>query len=214
MPIPDMNGLPPWADFELTKSKVSEMVARYNNLLVNLDSQNVTKITSGTVIVYDLKGGSGTVSLTGDKGLVINNGTFDTFKADINGAVTMTSALVQSSIGYPKVELNSAQNLIAAMSDADTYMAITPSGPNSVPNLVFVDAGTTKTFMNRTVAGGTTLGTFDGEALNFQPAGGLRIGGQGTYSGSFSFVSSVNFGAQSTSSRTVFVNNGLITNVI
>jgi hypothetical protein len=220
MPIPDTNGLPPFATFEDTKTKMNEIVQKYNNLLVNLDSLNVVSltaqtITSGTIdankvtirsdlqgggfvtidgngltinngsidtfktdlqgnitatsatIVNDLTGtgsvsisnagivvnngstntfsvdvngnvnmtsatifndlaGSGTVSLS-NGGIVVNNGTFNTFTVDTNGLVTMTAALIQSATGYPRVELNSATNLVGAALNATNSINIVPN---------------------------------------------------------------------------------------
>lgn len=183
MPVPDISGLPPFADFEMVVKKFNELVQKYNNLLVNMDSLNVISLTAdhidaGTLdanivtIRSDLT--NGYIQIDGT-GLIVNNGLFNTFTVDINGNVTMTSALVQSAFGYPKVELNSAQNLMAAYADHDTYVAFIPAGTGQQPQLVFVDGGMTRGFLVRSL-GGTTLGTI-GESLNLQAGAGLQIDG-------------------------------------
>lgn len=196
MPIPDTQGVPPFADFDDVKNKVNELVAKYNNLLVNLDSLNVVSLTAdhidaGTIntnlvtILSTLT--TGYIRIDGN-GMVVNNGAFNTFTVDFNGHVTMTSALVQSALGYPKVELNSAQNLIAAYSGPSTYVAFTPQGTNNVPTLILVENGSAEAFLNH-FGNTTTLGTFSGDNLNLQPSGNLQISGSNGVSGQF-YVSS------------------------
>lgn len=139
MPIPDIHGIPPFADFDGMRSKVNELVQKYNNLLVSLDSLNVVSISSGTVVIYDLDGGSGTITLTKD-GMVINDGTKDTFKVDINGHVTMTGAQVQSADGtYPRIELSASDELLRASLDATHYIYIDPDFVGGTPALVWQD---------------------------------------------------------------------------
>jgi hypothetical protein len=141
------------------------------------------------------------------------------FKVTEAGIASLVSALFQSAAGYPRVEINSANNLIGAFADPDTYISFLPSF-NSVPTLVLVDAGTTKAFLNRgSAAAGTSLGTFDSEPmnlqasgpLNLQPGGNLQINGTNGYSGSISYVKNVVSGAPSFGSITV--SKGIITNV-
>ncbi|MNC03836.1 hypothetical protein D3C75_512600 [compost metagenome] len=107
MPVPDMNGTTPWADFDDLKNKLNELVGKYNNLLVNLDSLNVVSLTAdhidaGTIdanlvtIRSDLTAGA-YVQIDGN-GMKINNGSFDTFKADITGQVFMTGATIANNL--------------------------------------------------------------------------------------------------------------------
>jgi hypothetical protein len=139
------------------------------------------------------------------------------FKVTEGGIASLVSALFQSAAGYPRVEINSANNLIGAFADSDTYISLLPSY-NAVPSLVLVDAGTTKAFINRgSAVGGTTLGTFDTEPLNLQPSGPLQIGGQNGWSGDIIFVNSVTFGATGGGSYTtkkITVTKGIITNLV
>jgi len=187
VPTPDTQGVPPFADFDMLKSKINEIVQKYNNLLVNLDSLNVVDVTADHISAGTINTNDITISadesgkfyrIDGD-GIVANNGTVNTLLFDLaTGLMTLTSVLVQSSIGYPKVELNSATNLIAAVSAPGVYAGFVPSpGFGSVPSLVLVSGDTTKAFIQRASFGGTTFGTFDGENLNFQPSGNLQISG-------------------------------------
>ena len=142
MPVPDFQtGVPPWATFDDLKQAYSALSQRLFNLLCNLDSLNVVRIDAGTVQVYDLSGGSGaTITLTKD-GLVINDGTTDTFKADASRHVTMTGATVQTQAGYPKVEMDPNGNLLAAYLDADSHITISPA-VGGTPTILIVDNGT------------------------------------------------------------------------
>jgi hypothetical protein len=133
MPTPDTNGVPPFADFEMLKSKINELVQKYNNLLVNLDSLNVVSLTADHIDTGTLDAGKVTVhvdyatgaSITIDSnGMTINDGTKDTFHVDINGNVVMTSATVQSAAGYPKVIMDPTGNLFAAYQSATNSLKI------------------------------------------------------------------------------------------
>lgn len=117
MPVPDLSGVPPWAEFNDLKNKINDIVAKYNNLLVNLDSLNVVSITAdhidaGTIdanvvtIRSDLAAGA-FVQIDGN-GMRINNGTYDTFTADINGFVTMTGAMIRNDLTTGFIELSNA----------------------------------------------------------------------------------------------------------
>ena len=106
MPIPTFTRLGPSPEFNDIVNKVNTLVAELTNLMLNLDSLNVVSLSAGTVIVYDLDGGPGTITLTKD-GMVFNNGTIDTFVVDINGNVTMTSALIRSVSSGERVAIDS-----------------------------------------------------------------------------------------------------------
>lgn len=145
MPTPDMNGLPPFADFAILVKKINDLVAKYNNLLVNLDSLNVVSLTAdhidaGTIntnlvrIRSDLLAGA-YIQIDGS-GMSINNGSFDTFTADINGQVTMTRALIQSSPGgFPRIVMDPDNQLFAAYSSASNYASLTPNSTLGAPAL-------------------------------------------------------------------------------
>jgi len=152
MPIPTFTGLPPKPEFGDVVNKVNTLAQEMTNLILNLDSLNVVSLTAdhidaGTIdanivtIRSDLAAGA-YVQIDGN-GMVINNGSFNTFTADINGAVSMTSATIQSATGYPKVVMDPASTLFAAYTDSDTYIAITPDFLGHGPGLISVDGGTT-----------------------------------------------------------------------
>lgn len=151
MPVPDISGLPPFADFEMVVKKFNELVQKYNNLLVNMDSLNVISLTAdhidaGTLdanivtIRSDLT--NGYIQIDGT-GLIVNNGLFNTFTVDINGNVTMTSALIQSALGYPKIMLNSANNLLLAYASETQFLNIeASSGAYGTTAMEFVNEQT------------------------------------------------------------------------
>jgi len=159
LPIPDTSGVPPFADFEALKNKMNELVNKYNNLLVNLDSLNVVSltadhITAGTIdasvvtIRSDLTAGA-YVKIDGE-GMKINDGTKDTFKADINGHVTMTGALVQSAAGYPKLVMDPENELFGAYKSETEFIKMEPFNVgNTSPQLSFV-GGSSGLYMTQT----------------------------------------------------------------
>lgn len=131
MPVPDTSGVPPWATFDDLKNKMNELVGKYNNLLVNLDSLNVVSLTAETIttgtldanrvtIRSDLTAGA-YIQIDGN-GMTINDGSTDTFRADITGKVTMTGALIRSKTGYPLVIMDPATDLFGAYQDANNHI--------------------------------------------------------------------------------------------
>ena len=151
MPVPDLSGVPPWAEFQDLKEKINDIVAKYNNLLVNLDSLNVVSLTAdhidaGTIdanlvtIRSDLTAGA-FIQIDGN-GMRINNGQFDTFTANINGYVTMTGALIKSQTGYPYVIMDPGSELLGAYASPTSYINITPTGsPAGSPQLLVAGGG-------------------------------------------------------------------------
>lgn len=110
-------------------------ISRYLTYLLSaLDTLNVSRldakvIKTGTLdanlvtIRSDLSGGA-FIRLDGN-GIVINNGIYDTFKADLTGQVTMTGALIQTTPGsYPRIELNSSTNAIGVFFNATNELSI------------------------------------------------------------------------------------------
>lgn len=133
MPIPTLTGLPPNPTFQDLVDRVNKVVRETNNMLLNLDSLNVVSLTAdhidaGTIdadivtIRSDLTAGA-FVQIDGN-GLVINDGSMDTFRADITGKVTMTGALIRSKNGYPTIVLNPNGDLVGAYVDANNSVTI------------------------------------------------------------------------------------------
>lgn len=107
MPIPTLTGLPPNPSFQDLVDRVNKIVRETNNMLLNLDSLNVVSLTAdhidaGTIdanivtIRSDLTAGA-YVQIDGN-GLVINDGSRNTFRADITGHVTMTGATIVNTL--------------------------------------------------------------------------------------------------------------------
>lgn len=139
---------------EETPEELIQIVARLQKdlnwlLQGRLSSINIRELTAdkiktgvldaGLVTVRaDLDGGA-YIQMDSAGGLVINDGTKDTFHADINGLVTMIGALIQSAEGYPRVEINSGNNLIGAYKDAlHSLNILNLSGPD-VPAIRYWD---------------------------------------------------------------------------
>ena len=149
MPTPTFSGVPPWATFEDLKAHINRLTAELQYLMVNMDSLNVTHLTAETIdtgtldankvtIRDDLNSGA-YIQIDGN-GMVINNGSYDTFSVDTSGHVDMTSATISSATGYPKVVLDPSGNLFGAYLDANDYIEIEPDYAGS-PSLNFIQAG-------------------------------------------------------------------------
>lgn len=151
MPTPD---LPAIGDNPSNKEVVDYLIKLqrdYTWLLQNLDDLNVKRIRAdsiyaGTIdanvvtIRSDLTAGA-YIQIDGN-GMVVNNGSYDTFEVDIDGNVTATSMTLKSANGYPLVEINKDDNLFAAYTDPDTYIQIIPEFTNDKPAILFVDGST------------------------------------------------------------------------
>jgi len=116
-----------------------------------LDSLNVVDltadhITAGTIdanvvtIRSDLTAGA-FIQIDGN-GMRINNGTYDTLTANINGFVTMTGALIRSQSGYPMVVMDPDSDLIGAYASPSSYITMTPVGnANGSPQFTVAGGG-------------------------------------------------------------------------
>lgn len=184
MPTPDFPvGVPSWYTDEQLRGYVGMLAQRLFNLLCNLDSLNVTRLDAGTVQVYDLNGGTGTITLTGD-GMTINNGTYNTFTVDVNGNVTMTSATIQSASGYPKVVIDPTNNVFRAYQDETHYVEISPVY-NNAPTIKMISPQTTfDLFVNPDTTGNATMSNSSGRIdinsannvrFNTSPSGTLQV---------------------------------------
>lgn len=187
MPIPALNKLPPFPTFDDLVTKVNSLVGELTNTLLNLDSLNVVDltadhITAGTIdasvvsIRSELMAGA-FVQIDGN-GLVINNGLYDTFKADINGAVTMTSALIQSATGYPRVVMDPATTLFGAYNTPDDYVFI-EANYGGAPAFRFVTAGEQRALIN-TLLG--SLEIYGDQGIEISSATWVSIRGNTTFS--------------------------------
>lgn len=118
MPIPTFSKLKPNPDFNDIATKVNTLVGELTNLILNLDSLNVVSLTAdhidaGTIdanivtIRSDLTAGA-YVQINGN-GMVINNGTINTFEADINGEVTATGiTIVNDLTGTGSIQIDNS----------------------------------------------------------------------------------------------------------
>lgn len=208
MPIPDFGGLPPKPEYNDVVNKVNELVQQMRNLLLNLDSLNVVSLTADNIDAGTINANVVTIEADeGNKyyrfdenGIVAFNGTNNTMKFDLaTGLLTLISVLVQSATGYPRVEINSVNNLIAAYAAANNYIAFTPVGAGNVPALSLIFNNILVASLLRS-AGGTILSTFGGDPLTlqssadliFNASGNIKVGSQIGQSGTFYVASAPN----------------------
>lgn len=155
MPVPTFSGLPPHATFQDHEDKINTLVNQLRNLLLNLDTLNIAElsadvINAGTINanLVQIRSDLTTGYIQIDKnGMVVNNGLYDTFKVDMNGAVTMTSALVQSAVGYPKVVMDPVTTLFGAYYDEDDFIEV-QAGYGTTNSLNFWQAGNLRGRLN------------------------------------------------------------------
>src|SRR3990167_8978704 len=170
MTIPTFTKLGPNPQFKDLVNKINTIVAELINIMLNMDSLNVVSITAdhidaGTLNagVVTIRGEDGSVFYQIDStGIVANNGTIDTLNFDLaTGLLTLVSAIFKSATGFPRVEINSSDNLIAAYQSATNFLKIIPSGFSS-PAIVISDG---------TVTGGIYINSLLGGAFGIVSLG-------------------------------------------
>lgn len=244
MPIPTITGLPPKPEYQDIINKVNRLVQELTNLLLNLDSLNVVSLTAdhidtGTLdarvvtVRSDLAGGA-YIRIDGN-GMTVNDGTKDVFTVDTNGQVTMTGAKVQTTASsFPRIELSSSGNLLAAYLNANDYIAINPD-LTGAPTLAAYAGGAIKGSLS-TIGGDTSIYAI-GSLLNLLSNYDIRISAGSAYLVKFDSWSKIyndidgetlqqaldakqNTISGATSSfttadgKTVTVSNGIITSVV
>lgn len=178
---------------------VGEQLKRANLVLKNIDGLNIVDIK------FELQGGA-YIQLN-RKGLVFFDGTNKTFTVDINGKATLTGVNVQTKNGaYPNITLDGDGDLLKASKSANEYIAINPNMTGK-PTLHF-KAGTIEGLMSFidstlsliTVGGNIAINSQSGDL--FLGCNKLRINGSPGYTGRFN-----------TGTETIYVENGIITDV-
>jgi hypothetical protein len=219
---------------DMTKEELIDLIAKIMKELEwvfggHLDSLNIRTLTADKITTGTLDAGVVTVraDYTGgafielsSTGIRINDGTKDTFVADINGLVTMVGALVQSATGYPRIELNSAANLLGAYQTVGDAIKLTPVYSSGPPALLFDIAAATRATISLltdlfsiATSGSTGIHLQSAQDLILDPTGNLKIGTSIGFTGTFIVVADVNFVAQTVDYTRVTVKKGIITNV-
>lgn len=238
MPVPDLPPLNDNSDLNGVKDYLILLRRRLNDFLNHLDTLNVDELDAGVVNAGTLNAALVTIkaALTGaafiqlsSAGMVINDGTKNTFTADVNGLVTMVGALIQSATGYPRVEINSTNKLLAAYQSATQFVQLL-ADIGGQPELYLQNGsavngslGTTPSAISLStpagkgdisISSGQALNLFSQGAINLSPTTVLTIGGVNGYSGSFSVVTGVDFVGQTVTTKTITVTKGIVTNVV
>lgn len=107
MPVPDTSGIPPFADFDMMKTKINEIVQKFNNLLVNLDDANFDKITAKVLDVNELS------AITANMGKLTSGEIYGAYIATAEGT-------------YPRAEMSSTANYFKAATSANNFVSILP----------------------------------------------------------------------------------------
>ncbi|KKO51156.1 hypothetical protein [Paenibacillus sp. DMB20] len=162
MPVPDIAGLPPFADFNDVTTKIDDLVQRLRQLLLNLDTLNIRELHASKLVAQSITGDkieANSISanhiqanaITADK---IEAGAVTADKIDVNelSAITanlghITAGLIESveifgsyiatSKSYPKAELDSTDNLIGAYATLDNYIQIYTPNSGFSPTIKF-----------------------------------------------------------------------------
>jgi hypothetical protein len=132
MPVPAFTGAPSWATTEDIRKQLNAIVDELNFFFTNLDSLNIKHLTADVIDAGTLNANlvtirsdltNGFIQIDGT-GMKVNNGTFDTFTVSIDGNVTMTSALIQSASGFPRVVMDPNSDLFGAYTSATNSIVV------------------------------------------------------------------------------------------
>lgn len=116
----------------------------------NMDSRNIRNIAGYNVGPTDLKHSSGIVGMSGANPTDPNairfwsgnaNPVIAPFRVNQAGVMTAVGGQFQSAAGYPRVEINSSTNLIAAYQNATNAISIVPNYSSGTPAETFVAGG-------------------------------------------------------------------------
>jgi hypothetical protein len=124
--MPNVSGM---NSVEELKNAVGKMAKELNWLLNNLDWKNINELN------IQLNGGA-SVKID-NSGITINNGEVDTFKADIDGQVTMTGATIQSQDEYPKIVIDPETNLLNIATTPSVSMQVTANNTYELPAILW-----------------------------------------------------------------------------
>lgn len=183
---------------------------------LSADVINAGVLNAALVTVKAALTGAAFIQLSG-QGIKINDGTKDTFVADVNGLITLVGALFQTVAGdFPRLEINSGSNLLGAYKSLTEYIALNPN-LTGTPTLQF-KAGSLEallSFISTTysilvTAGDGAYQVQNGKLIlgastdvNLAPTGNLQVNGTSGFTGTFTAGTS-----------TITVKKGIITSVI
>ncbi|MBY0205247.1 hypothetical protein [Paenibacillus cucumis (ex Kampfer et al. 2016)] len=146
MPIPQIPPLNQDADLEQVKTYVIRLERTLNFLLENgLDSENMFEVGGWRVQNDTLASKDGDVGMTTSGSAATDirlwAGSTDPntapWRVTKGGKMYTTGAVIQSSNGYPRVEMNPDENLFGAYASATNYLAVLALGSSMSPQLLF-----------------------------------------------------------------------------
>lgn len=160
MPIPTFTGLPPDPTFEDMKDKLNTVVKELQNLLLNLDTLNVTRLNAEVIEANTITAEKMNVNelsaITANLGH-ITAGLIESI--EIYGSLISTNRY-----GYPKAEISNTQNMFSVNADENSYLNIYASGQNSSPQFTLKGPNTNLTML---ILGLTTYLSVTGGNLHF-----------------------------------------------
>ncbi len=120
MPVPDIGGLPPYANFDDVTVKVNDLVQRLKQLLLNLDTLNIrslnAKVIEAGTITADKLNVNELSAISANLGHIIS-GLIES--VEIYGSYISTNRT-----GYPKAEMSNTNNMFGAFKSPDNSLMI------------------------------------------------------------------------------------------
>jgi hypothetical protein len=225
-PFPDVGNQDSLAQLRIIVGEISQLL----NWLFqgNIDSLNVRKLTAdlikaGTLlanlvtIMSNLNDGA-YIRIDGN-GMVINDGTNDTFTVDIDGFVTLTGALFQTSAAsYPRVTIDPATTLFKAEQSASNRLEIAASHASSSPAMMIYQGGSPKLQIQEIGGADVLIATLGGDDLQLSANGDLYLNGTNTRLNPSTDLTINGIpgwtGTYNDGTNTITVVKGIITNVV
>lgn len=171
MPVPDISGLPPFADFNDVTIKINDLVQRLRQLLLTLDTLNIRSLHAKVIEAE---------TITGDK---IQANTITAGKMDVEELSAISanlghiiagliesveiygSYIATSKDSYPRSEMSNTSNMFAARASSSNAVEMRSNGSNSVADVRFVNGGNLATISHPSASTGLLM---DGQTLRME----------------------------------------------
>lgn len=202
MPTPQFS-LPGGDSPEALRDYIIKLQRDLQYLLVNLDDLNISRLNASVIIANTITADK--MDVTELSAISANLGTIT---AGLMQAVTIIGSYIATANGtYPRVELDSVSNFLAALASATDKLTISPSS-GGVPGVVFQSllyGGVIQLFSNQF----QILSTSGTDLIVGASGGALSLSGSSVSistgaSGSFTTVDG----------KTVTVTNGVVTSIV
>lgn len=137
MPVPDISGLPPFADFNDVTVKINDLVQRLRQLLLTLDTLNIRSLHAKVIEAETITGDKIQANtITAAKMLVDELSAISADLGKITAGEIYGTYIATRENAFPRAEMSAMDNLFKAMQNANSYVSIDALGGNNSPQVL------------------------------------------------------------------------------